>query len=151
MAHFYQMLEQSRSGYREMYVNPEKDTLMARAIREGAAEFVTFLATGLTMGDPDDLSDRHGYVLAHEKEVWALFEPVWNELYKDHPGWFDGIHKDKPEMPFQAGYSLGFLMVESYYVQAEDKAAAVEHILGANSAEEFAPIVAAYSAKMENQ
>lgn len=151
MVHYYQLLEQGRLGYREMYIVPGMDTLMARAIREGAADYITYLATGLTMGDAEDVTDRHGYVIANEAAVWELFQPVWNELYADHPGWFDGIHSERPEMPFQVGYSLGFFMVEAYYEAAEDKKAAVEFILNANSKEEFEPIVAAYRAKMENK
>ncbi len=147
MVHFYQFLNQGSTDYLSMYTQPGEDTLIARAVREGAAEYIAYKASNLTMGETGDITSRHGYVQANEKKLWAIFRSVMFELEQDHSGWFSGTYDELPDMPFQIGYSLGFAMIEAYYQSQTDKDAAINFIYNAHKPQHFEKIIASYEEK----
>lgn len=144
LVHYYQTIYQGLTGYLAMYVDKERDSNMARAVREGVADFIADLAIAGDVAELESVHERAAYFYANEAEVWALFEPVAEDLNDDDNGWFYGVHPDKPEMPFQIGYSLGREMARAYYEQAVDKVAAIRFLLSANDAEAHRAILDAY-------
>ena len=144
LVHYYQMLYQGLPGYRAMYVEKENDTNTARAVREGVADFIADLAIAGDVAELESVHARTDYFYANEASIWALFEPVAEDLNSDDNGWFYGVHPTRPEMPFQIGYSLGREMARAYYEQAGDKVEAVRFLLSANDAEAHRAILGAY-------
>lgn len=146
LVHHYQQIYQGLPGYLAMYRDRQLDTNIARAVREGVAEFIADLAIA---GDASRLANVHArtrYFYENEAAIWRLFEPVASELNSDDNGWFYGVHPTRPEMPFQIGYSLGREMAKTYYEAAEDKPAAIRFLLSANDAESHRAILDIYRA-----
>ncbi|MGE3178624.1 MAG: hypothetical protein AB7O32_14245, partial [Vicinamibacterales bacterium] len=71
-AHVFQMQMQGLESYRSIYTDAKRRTNLAFAIREGCADFLTWQATGTS------IDNRRDYVKAHERELWAEFQPVVN-------------------------------------------------------------------------
>jgi len=144
MVHYYQMIYQGQPGYLAMYRDEARDTNMARAVREGVADFIADLAIAGDLSELVSVQARAEYFYENEAIIWALFEPVAEDLNNDDNGWFYGVHPEKPEMPFQIGYSLGREMARAYYDQAEDKTEAIRFLLSANDAAAHGAILDAY-------
>lgn len=144
MVHVLQIRAQGGlANYRSIYTDPARGTLLAFAIREGAAEFVTFLATGRRLGQ------RHVYGLAREAELWAAFSPVMLEPQGKHPEWFSGGKSTRfPDLPMQTGYFIGMQICQAFLDSASDKPGALERLMRAGTAEDFAVIVAPYAARL---
>jgi hypothetical protein len=150
LVHYFQMIYQGLSGYQAMYRDKQRDTNMARAAREGVADFIADLAIAGDVVGLESVHARTAYFYENEAAIWDLFEPVAEELNNDDNGWFYGVHPEKPEMPFQIGYSLGREMARAYYEHAEDKVAAVRFLLSANDAAAHQAILAAYQRDRTN-
>jgi len=98
-------------NYRSIY-NAETGSMLAIAVREGCADYLTFLASGWRLGD------RHIYGSEHEAALWAAFDPVADEAPFSVPGWFGGTHPDYANWPSQIGYWLGFRICEAHHAAA---------------------------------
>jgi hypothetical protein len=98
-----------------------KMSLLALALREGSAYFLTLLSTG-----GHTHKESYDYCVQNEKALWARFKEEMNER---SPGdWMWGKPAD-PEQPPHLGYIIGARIVETYYSNAKDKKKAVEEIL----------------------
>lgn len=108
-------------NYLSIY-NPQTGSMLAIAIREGCAEYLTWLASDWRLGD------RHLYGAAHENELWAAFEPVADEAPFAVSGWFGGSHPDHPDWPSQIGYWLGFRICEAHHSAADGNEAGLSEL-----------------------
>lgn len=99
-------------------------TLLQMAIREGMADYITELATGVNPSD-------HIYKWAKpkEKELWDAFKM---DMYDDQPnGWM--VEKSKnPDLIPDLGYFIGYQIVDAYYKKAADKSDAIRQLLTTN-------------------
>jgi hypothetical protein len=91
----------------------------ARALKEGAADFVAELATGRHTN-----YEAHAYGERHERELWTRFEA---SLDSNTTGWFFG--RPAEDVPSALGYFLGYRIVRSYYARATDSTAAMRAIM----------------------
>lgn len=95
-------------------------TLLARAIREGAAVYIAELLTGIPPAH-----DRHAYGRAHEAELWQEFEAVMDGY--ETRGWMWG---GAPEgRPPDLAYYLGYEIVRAFYERPGEPPAKLERIL----------------------
>ncbi len=140
-AHLLQSYIQGELDYVSIYTDKEKQTILAYAIREGGADFLTYL--GANMVD----SIKWAYGEKHEKELWEAMEPILNDHVDDHSGWFSGKAEEHADWPFQIGYYMGFKMVQFYYENSEDKKAALLLILNSHKEEDFQKIYETYRQK----
>ena len=108
-------------------------------VREGCADFLTWQASGLALGD------REAYVKANERALWTAFEPVMRKPVDPALGWFG---PRKGDWPMQVGYGVGRAICETFHESAADKAGAMRQIYMANRPEHFDAIVAPYAARM---
>lgn len=98
------------------------NTLLGKAINEGAADFVTQLVLGYNLN-----SRIHEYGNANEKELWNKFREQMEG--DDTSEWlYNGINA-KDKRPGDLGYYMGYKICEAYYNKAADKKQAVKDIL----------------------
>lgn len=91
-------------------------TLLAQSFREGAANFLGEMISGV-----ENRSPSHVYGLAHERELWAEFrERMHGTTYT---GWL--YSKPPGERPADLGYFIGYRIAQSYHRIAVDKRVAV--------------------------
>ncbi|MEX0274334.1 MAG: DUF2268 domain-containing putative Zn-dependent protease [Flavobacteriaceae bacterium] len=143
VAHLFQTYLQGELDYVSMYLEEDKTTMLAYAIREGGAEFIAYLGTGLT--DPK----KHHYGDQHEQELWEEFKPLMTEHPDKHKGWFSGKSDKNPDWPWQIGYYMGFKMTQAYYDRSEDKEKALLTIMTAKDVATYQEIADTYNAKFE--
>ena len=97
-------------------------TLLSGVIREGMADFVAELVTGI---NPN--ARLHVYGNAHERELWQAFRPV---MFGNNPQhWLVNSKEETPEKPCDLGYYVGYRICEAYYEEQADKKQAVHDIL----------------------
>jgi Predicted Zn-dependent protease (DUF2268) len=95
-------------------------TLLAQSFREGAANFVGEMISGVHIN-----SEAHRYGKAHERELWKEFKERMRGT--DYTGWLYG---DPPgERPADMGYFVGYRIAQAYYDKAADKRAALRDII----------------------
>jgi hypothetical protein len=105
------------------------ETLLARAINEGAADFIGELIAGGNINP-----HLHEYGNPREKELWLEFQKEMNG--KSVANWlYQG--DDAKDKPADLGYYMGYKIAESYYKNAADKKQAVRDILVINDYEAF--------------
>ncbi|ULQ54701.1 DUF2268 domain-containing putative Zn-dependent protease [Flavihumibacter fluvii] len=98
------------------------NTLLGKAINEGAADFITQLVLGYNLN-----SRIHDYGNAHENELRDKFKKQMDGEATDD--WlYNGIAA-KNGAPGDLGYFMGFKICEAYYNKAVDKKQAVKDIL----------------------
>ena len=101
--------------------NAAGDTLLARALGEGVADFVAELTAGGHINQ-----HLHAYGNPIEKELWLEFKremsgtDVGNWLYQGEKA---------VRRPADLGYYMGYKIAESFYKNAKDKKQAVKDIL----------------------
>lgn len=101
--------------------NAADDSLLARALGEGVADFIAELTAGDTINP-----HLHKYGNPIEKELWLEFK---KEMTGTETGnWLYQGDKAK-EKPADLGYYMGYKIAESYYKNAADKKQAVKDIL----------------------
>lgn len=101
--------------------SPFTITLLARAINEGAADFVGELIAGDTINP-----HLHKYGDPIEKDLWLEFKKEMNGTNSEN--WL--YQGDKAVgKPADLGYYIGYKISESYYKNAADKKQAVTDIL----------------------
>jgi hypothetical protein len=142
-AHVLQVSAQGGvENYRSIYKG-ETGNMLAIAIREGCAEYLTFLASGWRLGD------RHLYAAEHEKELWDAFQLIMDKPPFSVPGWFGGEHPEHPEWPSQIGYSLGERICKFHYENATDKSAAIKDLFSLYTPDDVKPMATAYQQALE--
>jgi hypothetical protein len=105
------------------------DTLLARSIGEGVADFVGELISGGAINP-----HLHDYANPREKELWLAFQKEMSG--KDVKNWlYQG--DDAKDKPADLGYYIGYKIAESYYKKASDKKQAIKDILVINDYEAF--------------
>ncbi len=98
-----------------------KLSLLALAIREGSAYYLTLLSAG---GHTHE--ESWDYYIQNEKDLWQRFQA---DMSENTPGdWMWGKPAD-PEQPPLLGYIVGARIVEAYYNRLKDKEKAVQDIL----------------------
>ena len=143
VAHLFQTYLQGETDYVSMYLEEDKTTMLAYAIREGGAEFIAYLGTGLI--DPK----KHDYGNLKERQLWQQFKPLLLDHPDEHKGWFSGKSDDNPDWPWQIGYYMGFKMTQYYYENSEDKEKALLDIMSAKETSFYEAIAAMYDAKFQ--
>lgn len=139
-AHILQVDAQgSLENYRSIY-SADGGSMLAIAVREGCAEYLTYLASGWRFGD------RHLYLAQHERELWEAFKAIAGEPPFSVPGWFSGTNEANPDWPFQIGYSLGFRMCETYHRTADDPEARLPELFALYDPDDIRRVAAAYEA-----
>lgn len=97
------------------------NSLLAQAIREGAADFICELITG----EHSSNKEMYAYGDSHVKELWEEFK---SKMYQnDWTGWLY-YQKDKSR-PKDLGYWMGYKICKSYYNNSTDKQQAVHDML----------------------
>ena len=143
-AHVLQVSAQGGiDNYRSIY-NPENGNMLAIAIREGCAEYLTHLVSGWHLGD------RHIYAAEHEKELWEAFKPIMDEPPFSVPGWFGGEHPEHPDWPSQIGYSLGERICRFHHENATDKSEALTQLFSLYAPEDVKRLATAYEQALED-
>lgn len=141
-AHVLQMFAQGGiENFRSIY-SAEGGSMMAVAVREGCAEYVTYLASGWRLGD------RHLYGEANEAQLWQAFSAIADAPPFSVPGWFGGTHADHPDYPPQIGYWVGFKVCEYHHLNATDPAAAIADLFTLYAPEDVASLARAYGASL---
>jgi hypothetical protein len=113
--------------FQQKYV--DDNSLLAQAIREGAADFLCELATG----DHSSNKEMYAYGESHLKELWEEFKPIMHE--NNWTGWLY-YQKDKSR-PKDLGYWMGYKISQSYYKNSNDKQQAVSDILNIQDFKKF--------------
>lgn len=142
LVHRYQQMAMGPLDYTRMYRWRRHNTLRARAVREGCAEFLAELAVGYATPDQVEFGSRH------ERELWLAFRAIADEHTDEHPGWFSGRNAQFPDAPWQIGYFVGARMCRAYYESHENKRVALRRVLRAHSEEVQLAMIAAYDAQL---
>ena len=143
-AHVLQVSAQGGiDNYRSIY-DPENGNMLAIAIREGCAEYLTFLVSGWHLGD------RHLYAAENENELWEAFKLVMYEPPFSVPGWFGGDHPEHPDWPSQIGYSLGERICKFHYENATDKSEAMKDLFSLYAPDDVKRMATAYDQALED-
>jgi hypothetical protein len=125
--HVQQFLAMGPEEYFKIY--GDEQSLLAVSIREGVAEYLTFLILG-----EYTKKEVYDYIKKDEKKLWERFESeMQNREFGD---WLFSAPKDQNQ-PRDLGYVMGALIVESFYENAEDKKQALQDILGITDYEGF--------------
>lgn len=138
LAHIAQVRLQGLDEYRAIYRHKARGTHLAYAIREGAADLLAFLGTGL-------LREQHRYLMRHEAEIWREFAVLRDRPVAATRGWFSGWDEKRHDRPGQLGYAVGWAMCSEYYRRHADKRAALREILAANEPGDFERIAEPYA------
>jgi len=141
-AHVLQLASQGGlEAYLSIY-SPEGGSMLAVAVREGCAEYVTYLASGWRLGD------RHIYGEANERALWVEFEAVMDAPPFSVPGWFAGNNPEHADWPAQIGYWMGFRICEYHHQSAADREAAIGELFSLYAPEDLRPLAEAYGASL---
>jgi hypothetical protein len=93
---------------------------LARAIKEGSADFIAELAAGCHIN-----AEAHAWGEAREADLWREFTAVLDS--HDTGEWF--FVKPDTDRPRDVGYFLGYRIVRAFYERAEDKQDAIRRIM----------------------
>lgn len=115
--------------FQQRLAGDSSQTLLTRAIREGAADFVGQLISG---GHINGVA--HVYGEAHERALWDEFEQEMRGT--DTSNWLAQADRSG-DRPADLGYYIGYKICETFYERQTDKIAALRMILQASDAEEF--------------
>ena len=129
-------------NYRSIYRPGPNSSNLAVAIREGCADYLTFLASGIRRSGA-----QANYGAANERLLWTEFQKVMNAPAFSAPGWFSGTDPRYPQWPSQIGYWLGDRMCEHYHQSAADKQKAVRDLFAAYRPDEVQKFAEAYGRK----
>lgn len=108
---------------------PDPQTLLGRAIREGSADFIGELISGLSIN-----AELQKYGNDHESELWAEFQQAMRG--PDSSKWLYNGTSAKGR-PADLGYYLGYKIAQAYYQGGRDKKQAIRDILEAQDFEQF--------------
>ena len=104
-------------------------TNLARAIKEGAADFIAERVSGGHIN-----SRAHEFGRAHEAALWRRFS---RDMRTNATGeWFFGAPADSMQ-PRDIGYFIGYRIVESWYERGKSRPAAIAELIGIDDYEAF--------------
>lgn len=106
-----------------------RGTLLASAIREGSADFLGEMISGLNIN-----AHLLKYGNDHERELWLEFTPAM--LGFDTTKWIGQGERAK-DKPADLGYYIGYKITQAYYERAGDKKRAIREILQVHDCEQF--------------
>lgn len=141
--HIHQIRAQGIDNYRSIYRPGPNNTYLALAVREGCADYLTFLVAGLRR-----TGNQHSWGLAHERDLWQRFQGVMDRPASFGDGWFGALDPRTPDWPPQIGYWLGMRICEAHHRDAADPAAALREIFSAYRAEDVRRMAQAYIRRM---
>lgn len=119
LIHVQQFIAIGMEQYHSIY--EENKSLLAVSIREGVAEYLTYLIAG-----EYSKKEVYDYIKKDEKKIWKRFQ---TEMHgREFGDWLFSKPND-PDQPRDLGYITGALIVESYYENADDKKKAIDEIL----------------------
>lgn len=102
---------------------------LARAIKEGAADFIAERVSGGHIN-----SRAHEFGRAHEAALWRRFS---RDMRTNVTGeWFFGTPADSTQ-PRDVGYFIGYRIVESWYERAASRSTAIAELIGVDDYEAF--------------
>lgn len=118
--------------------DPARRDLLVWALREGAADFVAALVTGVDPGGADN-----AWAMAREARLWRQFRQDRQTLLEHWPAqaqpdalgqqaalrWFWNNGSAPPGRPAELGYWIGQRVLLTYYLRQADKRAALETLL----------------------
>jgi len=102
---------------------------LARAIKEGAADFMAELSAGCHIN-----GEAHAWGLPHEATLWEEFRQV---LDGDDTGDWFFVRPESGDRPQDLGYFLGYRIVRAFYERAQDKPAAIRRIMNISEYHRF--------------
>jgi hypothetical protein len=111
--------------YQQAAANPQRyqsaKSLLVRAIKEGAADFIAEKVSGGHINGP-----AHAYGAAREWELWSRFRC---EMHGTDTGdWFFRPPAE-PDWPQDLGYFIGYRIVQSFFERQADATAAIAAII----------------------
>ncbi len=108
---------------------PVMNSLLAKAIQEGGADFIGELISGKSIN-----SHLKEYGRTHEPDLWEQFRKEMDK--PDTSKWLynSGTSNDRPA---DLGYYIGYRIVEAYYKRVANSEQAVKDILNIASFEQF--------------
>ncbi|HTH56110.1 MAG TPA: DUF2268 domain-containing putative Zn-dependent protease [Cyclobacteriaceae bacterium] len=102
-------------------------TLLAAAIKEGAADFIAELISGKHINQ-----HVHDFANPKERELWEEFKSKMDK--EDYKGW---LYSSTEGRPNDLGYWMGYKITSAYFDQAQDKKAAIKDILNIKDFNKF--------------
>jgi len=102
-----------------------RSNLLKAALREGGADFIAELATGMNIN-----SHVHAWAAPREAAIWKEFKSAMHE--KAGPRWFGTKDGDRPA---DLGYYVGYRIAQAYYDRSSDKVKAIDDILAMRDAD----------------
>ena len=97
------------------------NTLLQQTIKEGSADFIGELVSGLLLSKP-----QREYGELYEKELCQEFVKT---MYTENMGDWLYVHDTKDGKPKDMGYWMGYKIVEAYFKKQSDKKQAIHDIL----------------------
>lgn len=119
LTHFQQAVAMGMQKYVNLYREP--NNMLGLILREGGAEFITYLTVGETT-QPKTLT----YLLENEAELKSRFR---RDLAAQDPSYWLWDSPESGDRPILLGYALGFRIWQNYYEQADDKGEALVTLL----------------------
>ena len=100
----------------------ERPTLLQQAFREGSADFMQEMVSGVPANPR-----AHDYGRAHEHDLWVEFRQNMDQ--QDYTGWmYTEATGDRPK---DLGYFIGYRIAQAFYAHASDKRTAIRDIVRA--------------------
>src|ERR1051325_3449416 len=99
-------------------------TLLAQSIREGCADFVSWILSGRTINE-----HLQEYGAAHEREIWLDFSQAMNGTDVSRWLYNGGDVTSASGRPADLGYYVGFRITQAYYERSGDRRRALRDIL----------------------
>jgi hypothetical protein len=128
--HFQQAMSMGPQQYQALYA--QKDNMLGWALREGAAEFVTYRLVGKN----EEKFARLAHLNRNEIELWDRFRKDLKDQKKDF--WLSvSFEDDNKGYPYLLGYAVGYKIVAAYYDKAADKKQALQDIIAITDPELF--------------
>ncbi len=97
------------------------ETLLARCLAEGSADFIAELVTEKNISTPYIV-----YGFTNEKKLWHQFQ---SEMHTSRlSNWLYNA-KDSMKIPADLGYFMGYAICQSYYINSKNKERAIKEII----------------------
>ena len=106
---------------------PDSNSLLAQALREGSADFLSELIAGRHIN-----GHVHDFAVPRRSALWEEFKEKMRG--QDYKGW---LYSSMEGRPNDLGYWIGYEITKAYYNQAADKRQAVKEILKIKDSEAF--------------
>jgi len=130
LTHFQQVMSMGFERYSKTYT--KKDNMLDLILREGTADFITYY---LVRKNESHFIKLKNYE-KDEIALWQRFQKDLKNQEKDF--WLNVSFEDNNKgNPIQLGYALGYKIVKSYYLNADDKSKALAEILKMENPEEL--------------